>query len=83
MGKLGFATPDLRIEAGDLLLEGTDIGGRECRIERRQHLAGDDVLTFVNLDRFDQRGIERLKHDGRLGGHDLAEGAGDDAVESV
>ena len=33
VGKLGFAAGDLRIEAGNLLREGADIGCRERRIE--------------------------------------------------
>jgi hypothetical protein len=53
IGKLGLATPDLCVEAGDLHVQGPDIGGGECRIERRQDVADADPLPFADLNRLD------------------------------
>jgi hypothetical protein len=39
------------------------------------------AVTNKSGYRLDQRGIERLDNSGRLGGHDVARGAGDHAVE--
>ena len=79
-GKLRLAARDLRVETGHLHFERGDIGGGEGRIEGSQHLDRLDPLPLVHIDAFDDRWIERLNDDRRLGRDDHA-GAGDHPVE--
>ena len=81
LGEFGLAPRDLCVVCGDLHLQRADIGGGKGRVERRQHVASPDPLAFADIQRLDQRRVERLQHACRFRRHDMRRDAADDAIE--
>ena len=72
--QFGLGAGDLRVEVGELRLQGADIGAGEGRVERGEHLPFLDPLAFLDVEALDDRLVERLQYDGRIDADDLAIG---------